>query len=176
MTALCKTPLLAVVESRFQREALAHIHPFWGIAERDLFSATPDFQRPGLCSMKNNHMTQERRSWTNEDIWTLKSMPTKHPPAEIASELGRGLASVRAKAYENVHLFAKEAAQATDRSGASRLDMPSGGPRRSHQFRSARKRSRNVRFTVAGSTGQRNTSVKSLCWCFKLQGLTWSFV
>jgi hypothetical protein len=28
----------------------------------------------------------------------------------------------------------------------------------------------------AGSTGRRNTSVKSLCWCFKLQGLTWSFV
>src|SRR6476620_11936090 len=30
--------------------------------------------------------------------------------------------------------------------------------------------------TTAGSTGRRNTGVKSLCWCFKLQGLTWSFV
>src|SRR5450432_3640258 len=29
---------------------------------------------------------------------------------------------------------------------------------------------------VAGSTGRRNTGVKSLCWGFKLQGLTWSFV
>src|SRR6266403_108785 len=27
----------------------------------------------------------------------------------------------------------------------------------------------------AGSTGRRNTGVKSLCWGFKLQGLTWSF-
>ena len=32
------------------------------------------------------------------------------------------------------------------------------------------------RFASAGSTGRRNTGVKSLCWCFKLQGLTWSFV
>jgi hypothetical protein len=50
--------------------------------------------------MQDNHITQERRSWTNEEVWTLKSMAAKHPPAEIASELGRGLASVRAKAYE----------------------------------------------------------------------------
>jgi CubicO group peptidase (beta-lactamase class C family) len=28
----------------------------------------------------------------------------------------------------------------------------------------------------AGSTGRRNTGVKSFCWCFKLQGLTWSFI
>src|SRR5262245_23140046 len=33
-----------------------------------------------------------------------------------------------------------------------------------------------VRSTSAGSTGRRNTGVKSLCWGFKLQGLTWSFV
>jgi len=33
-----------------------------------------------------------------------------------------------------------------------------------------------VRFQIAGSTGRRNTGVKSLCWGFKLQGLTWSFV
>src|SRR6266481_148960 len=29
---------------------------------------------------------------------------------------------------------------------------------------------------LAGSTGRRNTGVKSLCWGFKLQGLTWPFV
>ena len=34
----------------------------------------------------------------------------------------------------------------------------------------------DVRFQDAGSTGRRNTGVKSLCWGFKLQGLTWSFV
>src|SRR5258708_3904814 len=28
----------------------------------------------------------------------------------------------------------------------------------------------------AGSTGRRNTGIKSLCWGFKLQGLTWPFV
>src|SRR3981189_318622 len=32
------------------------------------------------------------------------------------------------------------------------------------------------RFALAGSTGRRNTGVKSLCWGFKLQGLTWPFV
>ena len=29
---------------------------------------------------------------------------------------------------------------------------------------------------TAGSTGRRNTGIKSLCWGFKLQGLTWSFI
>jgi hypothetical protein len=68
-----------------------------------------------ICSMKNNHMTQERKSWTNEEIWTLKSMATKHPPAEIASKLGRGLASVRAKAYElSISLRMKRRKRQTD--------------------------------------------------------------
>jgi putative transport protein len=31
-------------------------------------------------------------------------------------------------------------------------------------------------FSIAGSTGRRNTGIKSLCWRFKLQGLSWSFV
>ena len=34
----------------------------------------------------------------------------------------------------------------------------------------------HVRSSHAGSTGRCNTGVKSLCWGFKLQGLTWSFV
>ena len=33
-----------------------------------------------------------------------------------------------------------------------------------------------VRISPAGSTGRRNTGMKSLCWGFKLQGLTWSLV
>jgi hypothetical protein len=33
-----------------------------------------------------------------------------------------------------------------------------------------------VLYSSAGSTGRRNTGVKPLCWGFKLQGLTWSFV
>src|SRR5664279_2762657 len=34
----------------------------------------------------------------------------------------------------------------------------------------------NVRYWSAGSTDRRNTGVKSLCWGFKLQGLTGPFV
>jgi hypothetical protein len=34
----------------------------------------------------------------------------------------------------------------------------------------------DVRSQGAGSTGRRNTGVKSLCRGLKLQGLTWSFV
>jgi hypothetical protein len=75
--------------------------------------------------MRNNHMTQERRSWTNEEIWTLKSMAAKHPPVTIASALGRGIASVRAKAYElAISLRMKRLKQQID-PGASGLDLPS---------------------------------------------------
>ena len=35
---------------------------------------------------------------------------------------------------------------------------------------------RYVRFPSAGSTDRCNTCVKSLCWSFELQSLTWSFV
>jgi hypothetical protein len=41
-------------------------------------------------------MTQMRRAWTDEE----KSMAQKYPPAQIASEIGRALASVRTKAQE----------------------------------------------------------------------------
>ena len=34
----------------------------------------------------------------------------------------------------------------------------------------------DVCFAPVGSTGRRNTGIKSLCWRFKLQGLTWPFV
>jgi hypothetical protein len=33
-----------------------------------------------------------------------------------------------------------------------------------------------VGYWTAASTDRRNTSVKSLCWGFKLQGLAWSLV
>jgi hypothetical protein len=45
-------------------------------------------------------MTQMRRAWTDEEVTKLKSMAQKYPPAQIASEIGRALASVRTKAYE----------------------------------------------------------------------------
>ena len=38
------------------------------------------------------------------------------------------------------------------------------------------RRAGDVRFWGAGSTGRRNTGVKSLRWGFKLQGLTGSFI
>ena len=46
------------------------------------------------------HMTQLRRPWTDEEVAKLKSMAQKYPPAHIASEIGRALASVRTKARE----------------------------------------------------------------------------
>jgi hypothetical protein len=46
------------------------------------------------------NMTQQRRRWTYEEVAKLMSMAQKHPPAQIASEIGRPLASVRTKACE----------------------------------------------------------------------------
>jgi hypothetical protein len=45
-------------------------------------------------------MTQLRRRWTYEEVAKLISMAQKCPPAQIASEIGRPLASVRRKAYK----------------------------------------------------------------------------
>ena len=45
-------------------------------------------------------MTQQRRPWTSEEITKLMSMGQKCRPAQIASEIGRPLASVRAKAHK----------------------------------------------------------------------------
>src|SRR6266403_2370872 len=44
------------------------------------------------------------------------------------------------------------------------------------QNRKSSMRAYVFRSSAAGSTGRRNTGAKSLCWGFKLQGLTWSFV
>jgi hypothetical protein len=45
-------------------------------------------------------MAQVRQRWTDEDIGTLKSMATKYPRAEIASELGLKASSIQWKAFE----------------------------------------------------------------------------
>jgi hypothetical protein len=45
-------------------------------------------------------MTQIRRPWTVEDVTKLLSMAQKHPSAQIASEIGRPVASVRTKAHK----------------------------------------------------------------------------
>jgi hypothetical protein len=47
-------------------------------------------------------MTRRRRRWTYEEVARLLSMAQKYPPAQIASEIGRPLASVRTKAHELV--------------------------------------------------------------------------
>jgi hypothetical protein len=44
-------------------------------------------------------MTQHRRRWTYEEVAKLMSLAQKCPPAQIASEIGRPLASVRRKAH-----------------------------------------------------------------------------
>jgi hypothetical protein len=45
-------------------------------------------------------MTQLRRPWTDEEIAKLKSMAQRYPLTQIASEIGRPIASVRTKAHE----------------------------------------------------------------------------
>jgi hypothetical protein len=45
-------------------------------------------------------MTRRRRPWTYEDVEKQLSMAQKYPSAQIASEIGRPIASVRTKAHE----------------------------------------------------------------------------
>jgi hypothetical protein len=45
-------------------------------------------------------MIQIRRRWTYEDVAKLLSMAQKYPSAQIASEIGRPVSSVRTKAHE----------------------------------------------------------------------------
>jgi hypothetical protein len=40
------------------------------------------------------------RPWTAEDVLTLQAMARKHPPEQIAAELGRGVSATIVKAYE----------------------------------------------------------------------------
>jgi hypothetical protein len=42
----------------------------------------------------------ERKRWTPEDVTKLQSMAQKYPTAQIAAELGRGLAATAMKAHE----------------------------------------------------------------------------
>ena len=45
-------------------------------------------------------MARTRRPWTVEDVTKLLSMAQKYPTAQIASEIGRPVASVRTKAHK----------------------------------------------------------------------------
>ena len=45
-------------------------------------------------------MAQQRQRWTNEDVGKLLNMAQKYPAAQIASEIGRPIYSVRSKAHE----------------------------------------------------------------------------
>jgi hypothetical protein len=45
-------------------------------------------------------MTQIRRPWTSEDVAKLLSIAQIYPSAQIASEIGRPISSVRTKANE----------------------------------------------------------------------------
>jgi hypothetical protein len=40
------------------------------------------------------------KPWTAEDVLTLQAMARKHPPEQIAAELGRGVTATMVKAYE----------------------------------------------------------------------------
>jgi hypothetical protein len=116
------------------------IHPFWGIAERELFSATLDFDRRGrLFNEEQSHYPRtakldKRRNMDAE----------KHGDQTLASRdrfrTGPGISFRPRESLRIVHLFANEAAQATDRSGPSGLDKPIAQP----ACHSSSKRSRNV--------------------------------
>ena len=68
-------------------------------------------------------MTQIRRRWTDQDVAKLKSMAQKYPSAQIASEIGRGMASVRTKAHElAISLRMDRRQRQTIDPGASGLD------------------------------------------------------
>jgi hypothetical protein len=41
-----------------------------------------------------------RKRWTAEDMAKLRNMAQKHPPAEIASQLGRSAGAINVKAHE----------------------------------------------------------------------------
>jgi hypothetical protein len=45
-------------------------------------------------------MTRRRRPWTYEDVTKLVSMAQKYSSAQIASEIGHPIASVRTKAHD----------------------------------------------------------------------------
>jgi hypothetical protein len=45
-------------------------------------------------------MARIRRPWTWEEVEKLLNMAQKYPTAQIASEIGRPIASVRTKAHE----------------------------------------------------------------------------
>jgi hypothetical protein len=45
-------------------------------------------------------MTQQRLRWTDEDVKKLLSMAQKYPTAQIASEIGRPINSIRTKAHQ----------------------------------------------------------------------------
>jgi hypothetical protein len=45
-------------------------------------------------------MAQIRRPWTWEEVEKLLNMAQKYPTAQIASEIGRPIPSVRTKAHE----------------------------------------------------------------------------
>jgi hypothetical protein len=46
------------------------------------------------------NMAPQRRHWTKEEIGKLLNMAQRYPAAQIASELGRPINSVRTKAHE----------------------------------------------------------------------------
>jgi hypothetical protein len=69
---------------------------------------------------KNREEWYMPKPWTAEDVLTLQAMAHKHPPEQIAAELGRGVTATMVKAYDlRIPLKVK--------SLGSRLDLGSAG-------------------------------------------------
>jgi hypothetical protein len=70
----------------------------------------------------------ERRRWSADELAKLKSMARKYPAAQIAAELGRGLAGTITKAHElQISLRMKrtrEGGSPSSDPGAAGFDLP----------------------------------------------------
>src|SRR5450756_1336014 len=94
-------------------------------------------------------------------IALMQQTPDQFPICDGARSAGRSHRAACSAA--NRHQNHYRSAQPMSLLGQKRTNRP-------------RPKSTFVRCYSAASTDRRNTSVKSLCWGFKLQGLAWSLV
>src|SRR5467141_4005017 len=96
--------------------------------------------------------------------WILHDVFLARPPADCERRLKRRLANPATGCVacrERIYVF---------------VTMPKVALRNVRLNSRHTLEGRTCPFCGAGSTGRRNTGIKSLCWGFKLQGLTWPFV
>jgi hypothetical protein len=92
---------------------------------RELFSATPDFERRGhLFNEEQSHDPRTKKLDKRRNMDAEKH-GDQTPASRNRFQTGPGMSFRPREGLRIVHLFANEAAQATNRSGASGLDKTS---------------------------------------------------